>query len=291
MLLNFNKPKDITSQDAVTSVKRALKIKKAGHTGSLDPLATGVLIICLEESTRFAGYLSNLDKEYIITIKLGERTDTFDSDGKVIEKKEGFSLSEDNFIEIMKKFEGKQVQRVPLFSAVKKNGIPLYKLARKGIEVERPLKEVNIYKIELLEFNPPFAKIKVNCSKGTYVRTLVDDIGLQLGTFAHITDLVRTAVGPFRIEDAFNLEDLKEGKYKLLSPDSAFLELPELSLKESQVKAIMHGMFIELPLNLKLKEGCLVRLYDDRTFLGLGVIRAGKIKPERLLPFHGKLDL
>ncbi|MCX7792835.1 MAG: tRNA pseudouridine(55) synthase TruB [Thermodesulfovibrionales bacterium] len=283
MLLNLNKPRGITSQDAVTAVKRILRIKKAGHTGTLDPIATGVLVICLEKSTRFAGYYSNLDKEYIITMKLGERTDTFDAEGKVIDRKENFSVSEKIFVDTIKKFEGKQLQKVPYFSAAKREGIPLYRLARKGVEFERPLKEVNIYNIELLEFNLPLIKIRVSCSKGTYVRTLVDDIGLHLGTFAHITDLVRTAVGFFRIEDSFGLEDLKAGRYKLLPPDSGLTEFPDIRLREAQADAIRHGMFIDLPSNIKLIEGNLVRLYDEKGFLGLGKVRAGRIKPERLI--------
>lgn len=283
MLLNLNKPRAITSQDAVTAIKRLLGIKKAGHAGTLDPIATGVLVICLEESTRFASYFSTFDKEYIITIKLGERTDTFDADGRVIEKKEHFSVSKEQFTEIIKRFEGRQVQKVPPFSAVKRDGIPLYKLARKGVEFERPLKEVNIYSIELLEFNPPLAKIKVNCSKGTYVRTLVDDIGINLGSFAHIAELTRTAAGPFRIEESYTLEDLRNEKYKLLAPDAGLIGFPELRLKEPQVSAIRHGRFIDLPLTLRLEEGSLIRLYDRDRFIGLGIVKGRKIKPERLL--------
>lgn len=283
MLLNLNKPKGITSQDAVTAVKRILRVKKAGHTGTLDPIATGVLVICLEESTKFAGYFSALDKEYIITMKLGERTDTFDADGRVIERKEHFSVSKERFIEIMKRFEGRLVQRVPPFSAAKRDGIPLYKLARKGVEFERPLKEVNIYSIELLEFNPPLVKIKVNCSKGTYVRTLVDDIGINLGSFAHITELTRTAAGPFRIEESYTLEDLRKEKYKLLTPDAGLIKFPEVRLKEPQSSAIRHGRFIDLPLTLRLEEGSLIRLYDQDRFIGLGIVKGRRIKPERLL--------
>lgn len=283
MLLNLNKPKGITSQEAVTAVKRILRIRSAGHAGTLDPIATGVLVICLEESTKFAGYLSNLDKEYIVTMKFGERTDTFDAEGRVIERKEDFEIPEDKLREVIKNFTGRQVQKVPPFSAVKKNGIPLYKLARKGMDIERPLKEVNIYSIELLEFNPPLAKIKVNCSKGTYVRTLVDDIGINLGSFAHITELTRTAAGPFRIEESFTLEDLRKEKYKLLAPDAGLIGFPELRLKEPQVSAIRHGKFIDLPLTLRVKEGSLIRLYDEDGFIGLGIVRGRKIKPERLL--------
>lgn len=284
MLLNFNKPKGITSQEAVSVVKNFLGFKKAGHAGTLDPIATGVLLISLGESTRFASYFSNFDKEYTATLKLGERTDTFDAHGKIIEKKEKFSVSKEKFREIIKGFEGKQIQQVPPFSAVKKNGMPLYKLARKGLEIERPSKEINIYNIELLEFNPPTVKIKVKCSKGTYIRTLVDDIGKKLDCFAHVVELTRTAVGPFKIKNSFTLEDLKRKKYKLLSPDAGLIGFPKLKLKKDQIKAIRYGSFINLPQNSKLKEETILRLYDGKKFIGLGVVKNKKIKPERLIP-------
>lgn len=283
MLLNLNKPKGITSQEAVTAVKRILRIKRAGHTGTLDPIATGLLIICLEESTRFAGYLIEFDKEYIITMKLGERTDTFDAQGRITDSVKDFSVSEGDIRKVLEGFKGRQIQKVPPFSAVKRGGIPLYKLARKGMDVERPLKEVIIYEIELLEISLPFVKIRTACSKGTYVRTLVDDIGMRLGTYAHISDLVRTSVGPFKIEDSFTLEEVKEGKALLLPPDTGLSGFPELRLREREAGMLKKGMFLPLPITTRFKEGTILRLYDETGFFGLGVVRAGRVKPERLL--------
>jgi len=283
VLLNLNKPKGITSQEAVTKVKKILKIKKAGHTGTLDPIATGVLLVCLGEATKLAGYLINLDKEYVITMKLGERTDTFDSEGKVIEKVEEFHVTEDMVRDVLEGFRGRQIQKVPPFSAVKRDGIPLYKLARSGVEFERPLKEVTIHSIELLEFQKEFIKIKVRCSKGTYVRTLVDDIGLRLGTFAHITGLVRTAVGPFRVEESFSFEDLKEGRFNLIPVDEGLSVYPEIRLKGSEARALKNGSFILIPLTLKFNEGTILRLYDESGFFGMAIVRGGRLKPERIV--------
>ncbi len=282
-LLNLNKPRGITSQDAVTKVKKILKIKKAGHTGTLDPIATGVLLVCLGEATKLAGYLINLDKEYVITMKLGERTDTFDADGKVIEKVEDFYVTEDMVRNVLEEFRGRQIQKVPPFSAVKRGGVPLYKLARSGVEVERPSREVNIYSIELLEFQKEFLKIKVSCSKGTYVRTLIDDIGLRLGTFAHITGLVRTAVGPFRVEESFNLEDLKEGNFRLIPVDEGLSVYPEIMLKGPEARALKNGSYIQLPLTLKFNEGTILRLYDESGFFGMAIVKGGRLKPERIV--------
>jgi tRNA pseudouridine55 synthase len=282
-LLNLNKPQGITSQEAVTKVKRLLKIKKAGHTGTLDPIATGVLVICLDEATKLAGYLIDLDKEYVITMKLGERTDTFDAEGKVIGKVEDFNVTEDMVREVLDKFRGRQIQKVPPYSAVKRGGIPLYKLARSGMEVERPSREVNIYSIELMEFQKEVLKIKVRCSKGTYVRTLIDDIGLRLGTFAHITGLVRTAVGPFRIEESFSLEDLKEGRFNLIPVDEGLSVYPEIRLKGSEARALKNGSFIPVPLTLKFNEGTILRLYDESGFFGMAIVRGGRLKPERIV--------
>jgi len=282
-LLNLNKPQGITSQEAVTKVKRLLKIKKAGHTGTLDPIATGVLVICLDEATKLAGYLINLDKEYVITMKLGERTDTFDAEGKVIGKVEDFNVTEDMVREVLDKFRGRQIQKVPPYSAVKRGGVPLYKLARSGMEVERPSREVNIYSIELMEFQKEVLKIKVRCSKGTYVRTLIDDIGLRLGIFAHITGLVRTAVGPFRIEESFSLEDLKEGRFNLIPVDEGLSVYPEIRLKGSEARALKNGSFIPVPLTLKFNEGTILRLYDESGFFGMAIVRGGRLKPERIV--------
>lgn len=219
MILNFNKPKGITSFKAVSGVRKILGEKKAGHAGTLDPMATGVLIILTGKDTKAAGVFSNLDKEYEAVLKLGEQTDTFDAEGKITGRKPIPELTEEKIKEILSRFEGKIVQKVPIYSAVKVKGKRLYKLARIGETPERPEREVRINKIELLEFRNPFLKIKVNCSKGTYVRTLADDIGAALGTFAHLAELARTAIGPFRIEDSCGFEDLKIGKICLIAKE------------------------------------------------------------------------
>lgn len=212
MILNFNKPKGITSFKAVSAVRKILGEKKAGHAGTLDPMATGVLIILTGKDTKSAGVFSNLDKEYEAVLKLGERTDTFDAEGKITDRKPVPELTEEKIREIISRFEGKIIQKVPIYSAVKVKGKRLYKLARKGETPERPEREVRVAKIELLEFKSPFLKIKVNCSKGTYVRTLADDIGAALGTFAHLAELTRTAIGQFRVDDSCDFEDLRAGK-------------------------------------------------------------------------------
>lgn len=214
MILNFNKPKGITSFKAVSGVRKILGEKKAGHAGTLDPMATGVLIILTGKDTKSAGGFSNLDKEYEAVLKLGERTDTFDAEGKITAQKSVPELTEEKIKEIISRFEGKIIQKVPIYSAVKVKGKRLYKLARKGETPERPEREVRVNKIELLEFKNPFLKIKVNCSKGTYVRTLADDIGAALGTFAHLAELTRTAIGQFRIEDSCGFDGLAAGKYQ-----------------------------------------------------------------------------
>lgn len=219
MVLNFNKPKGITSFKAVSAVWKILGEKKAGHAGTLDPMATGVLIILTGKDTKSAGVFANLDKEYEAVLKLGERTDTFDAEGKITGQKPVLELAEEKIKEILSRFEGKIIQKVPIYSAVKVGGKRLYKLARKGETPERPEREVRVNKIELLEFKSPFLKLKIRCSKGTYVRTLADDIGAALGTFAHLTELTRIAIGHFRIENSCGFEDLKIGKFRLIAKE------------------------------------------------------------------------
>ncbi len=234
MIINFNKPKGPTSFKALSEVRKILGAKKAGHAGTLDPMASGVLIILTGKDTKAAGIFSNLDKEYEAVLKLGERTDTFDAEGKIIARKPVSELTampagrrEEKIKEILSRFEGKIIQKVPIYSAVKVKGKRLYKLARKGETPERPEREVSVNRIELLEFKNPFLKIKVSCSKGTYIRTLADDIGAALGTFAHLTELTRTAIGPFRLENSCGYEDLKISECRPISPDAIpYLETP-----------------------------------------------------------------
>ncbi len=208
-VINLNKPKGITSHQAVENVRRISGIKKAGHAGTLDPLATGVLLVCTGEATKITRFLSDLDKEYIAVVKLGEKTDTYDAEGEVTEKSEGFSLRREDVERILPEFTGTIEQLPPMYSAVKLGGKPLYKLARKGLTVEREKRVVTVHDIRITGFELPFVALRVSCSKGTYVRALCNDIGEALGVGAHITGLVRTRIGGFSVEDSVALDELE----------------------------------------------------------------------------------
>jgi len=204
-----DKPRGKSSFWAVNRIKKLSGIKKVGHTGTLDPLATGVLPVCVGEATKISDLLMHGDKVYIAKIKLGERTDTLDAEGKVTEvgTKSAELITEFELLKVLRLFSGNIIQIPPMYSAIKKDGVPLYKLARKGQSIEREGREVNVQKIELLKFTPPYAELKVFCSKGTYIRTLVDDIGEKLQTLAHVVELRRVSSGVFDITQAVYLDE------------------------------------------------------------------------------------
>lgn len=260
IIISLNKPKDITSQDAVTKIKKILKAKKAGHTGTLDPMATGLLLICLNKATRLASYFSDLDKEYRAVMKLGETTDTQDAYGKVISKTDFIEIDKTVIEETLKSFKGNILQQPPMFSALKYEGEPLYKLARKGIEIERKLREVSIYDIELLNINMPHVTFRAVCSKGTYIRTLCDDIGKKLGVGAHLYELERTKIGAFRIEESLSIEELKNldvnepDNRGIYGMDVALSWMPELKINEEMIKAVTHGNPINISKDLAFSE-------------------------------------
>ncbi len=247
LVISLNKPKDITSQDAVTKVKRRLKVKKAGHCGTLDPMATGLLLVCINKATRLATYLTGFDKEYVAVMKLGETTDTQDAYGEIIDTVEKDDKGEADIKAVLTSFKGRSSQLPPMHSALKHKGKPLYKYAREGIDIERKPREININRIELLEFDLPYVKFRVECSKGTYIRTLCANMGEKLGVGAHMTELERTAIGSFTIEDALSIEELEALDVSLpdsrgiYSMDSALTWMPELVIDEDMVKAVTHG--------------------------------------------------
>jgi tRNA pseudouridine55 synthase len=250
LVINLNKPEGITSQEATSNVKNLLKAKKAGHTGTLDPAATGILLVCINRATRLASYFSSLDKEYMSVMKLGEATDTQDAQGNIIQKSDRIEVTETEIKNAVKSFEGKILQKPPMFSALKYKGKPLYKYAKKGIDIPRKPRNVYIHHIELLNIDFPFVSIITVCSKGTYIRTLCDDIGKNLGIGAHLVELERTAVGPFRLRDAVSLEDLDHGSAGsrgVFSMDGALSWMPELTINESLVKSVRNGA----PLKIK----------------------------------------
>ncbi|HWR58030.1 MAG TPA: tRNA pseudouridine(55) synthase TruB [Thermodesulfovibrionales bacterium] len=208
VIFNLDKPKGISSQQAVTQVKRILNLKKAGHAGTLDPIATGILLVCAGEATKVTRFLSDLDKEYTVLMKFGEKTDTYDAEGKIVEKREDFSFGRKDIEGVLGKFIGNIEQTPPMYSAVKMGGRPLYKLARKGITVDREKRTVIVHRIEISRFDLPLAELKVSCSKGTYVRSLCNDIGVVLGVGAHVVELRRTRIGGFSIEDSVSLNEV-----------------------------------------------------------------------------------
>lgn len=205
-ILILDKPEGITSARAASKIKKLLKPRKIGHTGTLDPFATGVLVMCLNEATRAADQITLLNKVYRSTLRFGVETDSQDRTGKVI-RQSTLSFSEKDLIEVLQTFSGVCSQTVPRFSAVRVDGRRLYELSRKGIEVELPEREISVYSISLQSFKWPEAEIEVCCSKGTYIRQLASDIGQKLGSGAHLSALTRTAVGPFTLERAIRLDE------------------------------------------------------------------------------------
>lgn len=281
IVINLDKPKGITSQDAVTRVKRILKVKKAGHAGTLDPIATGVLIVCTGEATKIAGYLAGLEKQYVATLKLGERTDTLDAEGKVLWRAEEVSVTAGDIEGVLGRFRGEISQTPPMYSALKVSGKPLYELARKGLTVERQPRTVHISGLSLLEFSSPFVTLDIVCSKGTYIRSLAEDIGLALGTGAHVTELRRLRIGDFTAHDAARLEELPGKPSALRSIDSALGHLGEVLLNEREFRLASHGAAIERG---GLKSGLRLRLKGpDGKLFALGTSSEKEIKIDRLL--------
>jgi tRNA pseudouridine55 synthase len=286
VVINLNKPKGISSQQAVTRVKRITGVRKAGHAGTLDPMATGVLLVCTGEATKITRFLSDLDKEYLTVMKLGEKTDTYDSEGTVVQRSEGFSLVKEDIEKVLEGFRGIITQTPPMFSALKVGGQPLYALARRGIIVERAGREITIHGMEITGFNLPFVEMKISCSKGTYVRSLCNDIGEALGTGAHITDLQRTRTGEFRIEDSVTLEDLEKSPAAgdaFVSIDEALVHLREMSLDERDFSRAKNGLSVTHHVPGLLQEN-FVRLKDPLGHLfALGRILEGTVRIERIL--------
>lgn len=289
IVINLNKDYGITSHDAVSAVKKLFKVRKAGHAGTLDPIATGVLLICLNEATKISKFLSDMQKEYIITIKLGESTDTYDTEGKVIKQ---FNISDfrfqiDDIKKIIQKFIGEIEQVPPMYSAIKVSGKPLYKLARRGIEIERRPRRVNIHSIDILSFELPFLKLKVTCSKGTYMRSLCNDIGNALGVGAHMVELVRTKIGQFSIENSAKIGELPHKTTSLYSMDFALKHLPEIMLEGDNLKRAKNGNPIIYATDFPIHEYThlhFVKLKDNKgQFFGIGKITKNLIKIERLL--------
>lgn len=275
-IIVINKPKGITSFDVIRRLRKILKIKKIGHTGTLDPLATGVLVVCVGKATKLAQDIEGYEKEYIADFELGYRTDSYDIEGKILEKKEFEPIDYDHFEEILKEFIGKIEQVPPMFSAIKMDGKKLYELARQGIEVERKSREVFIKKIELLEFDGRKGKIRCLVSKGTYIRSLIYDIGERIGTFATMTELKRTKVGNEGLKNSYTLEEIEkesEKKEFLISVEKYF-NFPKIEINDNKnITLFKNGQRCKVK-----KEDGKYRVYSSESFLGLGEIKTGLLK-------------
>lgn len=252
-VLNIDKPKGLTSHDVVARVRKVADLRRVGHAGTLDPLARGVLVVCLGKATRLIEYLMDTHKSYVATVEFGTITATWDAEGEVIERQSVENLSLSRIEETLKLFRGPIEQVPPMYSALKHEGEPLYRLARKGIEVEREARSVEIRRLEVREWNPPHLVIEVECSKGTYIRSLAYDLGRTVGPGAYLSDLTRTAVGPFCLEQAVPLEQLVAGEGErswrdyLLSVYEAFEHMPGFIVDQQTKERIGYGQPVTLP--------------------------------------------
>lgn len=238
-LLVVNKEKNLTSRDIVNNLTKIFNTKKIGHTGTLDPIATGVLVCLFGKYTKLVDLLTSLDKEYIAEIKLGIKTDTGDITGSIIENK-SFNITKDNIIKVFEKFPQKYEQTVPKYSAVKINGKKLYEYARNNIEIELPKREVSIFSLELIDYEKDIIKFKTHVSKGTYIRSLIEDICEKLGTIGTMNNLIRTKQGGFDIKDSFTLEDIKNGNFKFQNIHE-FLKYSSIEINDELIKIIKNG--------------------------------------------------
>jgi len=293
----LDKPLGITSNRALQIVKRLYKAAKAGHTGSLDPLATGLLPLCLGEATKVSGFLLDADKRYLATLKLGVKTSSADAEGEVIETRPVENYSKKQINAAIEPFLGDIEQVPPMHSALKIDGQPLYKLAHQGIVIERKSRAVHIFDIKILRYEGDEMDIEVHCSKGTYIRTLAEDIGEKLGCGAHLSALRRTASGPFHLEDSITMEELEqltentdeqgfaEADAVLMPAEDALHDWESVNLSADAAFYICRGQAVQVP-NAPT-EG-LVRLFsEEKGFLGIGeILDDGRVKPHRLFVFE-----
>ena len=282
--LLLDKPEGLTSAQCVYKLRNTLGIKRIGHCGTLDPLATGLLPICIGEATKFSNYATNLDKVYEVEIKFGIETNTGDITGQIIAKK-GFDVSDQFLKEHLALIKGINYQTPPMYSAIKKNGKPLYYWARKGVYLYRESRKIRVKDIKLIYRYENLAKLKVYCSKGTYVRTLVEQLGRNMESLASVSSLKRLEVGHLNLEKNFCTLNDSKGllEEKILPCDSMLRDFNKIELNVEDVKKVRNGLSIDYNANLE-KKG-LVRIYTkDNLFMGLGLVsEKNKIQPKRLL--------
>jgi len=299
-ILVFDKPLGMSSNQALQKVRWLLNAEKAGHTGSLDPLATGVLPLCFGEATKFSQYLLDADKRYEVTAKLGERTNTSDSDGEVVATRP-VNVAVGTLIEALDQFRGPIMQVPSMYSALKHNGRPLYEYAREGIEIEREARPITIFELKLISFEGDEVKLEVHCSKGTYIRSLVDDLGEVLGCGAHVTQLRRTQVASYPYERMLTLEQLEcifeQAKNETIPPrevldplllpmDTAVASLPEVNMLAVVAAYVNQGQAVQVP-GAPASGQVRMTVGPEREFIGVGEIDDdGRVAPKRLVRYH-----
>ena len=280
-VLLLDKPQGMTSNDALQKVKRLFNAKKAGHTGALDPLATGMLPICFGEATKFSQYLLDSDKRYRVIAKLGERTDTSDADGQIISTRT-VNITQSQIEEALTHFRGDILQVPTMFSALKYQGKPLYEYARQGIVIEREARPITIYENQFIQYDSTKHELtlEIHCSKGTYIRTIIDDLGELLGCGAHVIYLRRLQVSNYPIDNMITLDEL-QNEPMLMPVDSPLQDRPKVVLSESQGKDILLGrtVIVENSVNVET----LVRIYQGQQFIGAGTQIFNKLSPKRLI--------
>jgi tRNA pseudouridine55 synthase len=289
-ILLLDKPAGMTSNEALQAVKKICRARKAGHTGSLDPLASGMLPICLGQATKFSQFLLEADKCYRVIGKLGIKTATGDSEGDIIKKGELKDISIEDINKILPKFRG-EIQQIPsMYSAIKHKGQPLYKLARQGITIEREARPVNIYKLELLGFKKDLLEFEICCSKGTYIRTLIEDIGDELKCCAHVVALRRLSCGAYQEEQRVTLQHIRDLAEKnavtslLLPVESMVAKWSEVQISEVALYYLRQGQAIIAPYAPGKGKVCL-KMKNGR-FIGVGeILEDGKVAPRRLINF------
>ena len=287
-VLNIFKPKGMSSFDAVRVVKKVAGTGKVGHTGTLDPEATGVLPICIGRATKIIDYIMDSEKVYEVTLKLGIRTTTYDLEGEVLEERDPSHLTEEEILNAINSFKGEYSQIPPMYSALKQNGVRLYELARKGIEVERKGRLINIHNLEDIKINNPYISMKVACSKGTYIRSLCYDIGEKLGVFATMTQLNRAKTSVFSQEKSININELTKENINdyILSMEEALEKYDKIIVNKKYAKLLVNGVRVADGRFTKDKviNNKLYRVYDDENnFIGLGERNDAGFKIEKLL--------
>lgn len=281
-IILLNKPLGMSSNSALQKVKKLLNVKKAGHTGCLDPLATGMLPVCIGEATKFSKFLLDKDKSYRVSAKLGWTSTTGDAEGEktLIGNHENITI--ETLSDVLSNWVGEINQVPPMFSAIKQNGIPLYKLARKGLTVERKSRPVFINSLNLVNYSDGIMTLDCSCSKGTYIRTLVEDIATSLGTSAYVTALHRLSVGSFHNKQMVTFDEIDKASFSIITLEEFFSKYNKISLNTDQVTRFINGVKLELSVSHS-DHDTIVVYHDAKCFVGVGSVQSGQLIAQRLV--------